>query len=87
MSSVARSSAIASALSVFGVLLVLGAIALGWLTVTALGQRASARAEAEAERDRAVELEAAVARASAVLLAQESKLRQVQKMEAVGQLT
>lgn len=87
MNSVARSSAIASALSVFGVLLVLGAIALGWLTVTALGQRAVARAEAEAERDRAVELEAAVARASAVLMAQESKLRQVQKMEAVGQLT
>ncbi len=85
--SVARSSGIASALSAFGILLVLGAVALGWLTVTALGQRAVARAEAEAERDRAIELEAAVARASEVLLAQESKLRQVQKMEAVGQLT
>ncbi|WP_010185170.1 ATP-binding protein [Sphingomonas sp. PAMC 26605] len=87
MRSVARSSGLASALSVLGILLLVGAVALGWLTVTALGQRAVARAEADAERDRAIELEAAVERASAVLLAQESKLRQVQKMEAVGQLT
>ncbi|MEG3178100.1 ATP-binding protein [Sphingomonas sp. RB3P16] len=85
--SVTRSSELASALSVLGILLLLGVVALGWLTVSALGQRAVARAEAEAERDRAIQLEAAVARASAVLLAQESKLRQVQKMEAVGQLT
>ena len=87
MQSVARSSGIAGTLSVFGVLLVMGAIALGWTTVVALGQRAVARAEAEAERDRAMELEAAVERASAVLLAQEAKLRQVQKMDVVGQLT
>ena len=87
MRSVARSSGLASALSAFGILLVLGAVALGWLTLTALGQRAVARAEAQSERDRAIDLEAAVARASEVLLAQESKLRQVQKMEAVGQLT
>ncbi|TPG54964.1 ATP-binding protein [Sphingomonas glacialis] len=87
MRSVARSSGLASTLSVLGILLLVGAVALGWLTVTALGQRAVARAEADAERDRAIELEAAVERASAVLLAQESKLRQVQKMEAVGQLT
>ena len=87
MRSVARSSGLASTLSVLGILLLVGAVALGWLTVTALGQSAVARAEADAERDRAIELEAAVERASAVLLAQESKLRQVQKMEAVGQLT
>ncbi len=87
MRSVARSSGLASTLSVLGILLLVGAVALGWLTVTALGERAVARAEADAERDRAIELEAAVERASAVLLAQESKLRQVQKMEAVGQLT
>ena len=87
MKSVARSTGVASTLSVFGMLLAAGAVALGWLTVTALGQRAVARTEAATERDRATELEAAVERASAVLLAQESKLRQVQKMEAVGQLT
>ena len=87
MRSVARSSSLASALSAFGILLVIGAVALGWLTVTALAERAVARAEADTERDRAIELEAAVARASEVLLAQEGKLRQVQKMEAVGQLT
>ncbi len=87
MKTVARVTGVASALSVFGILLAAGAVALGWLTVVALGQRAVARAEATAERDRATELEAAVERASAVLLAQESKLRQVQKMEAVGQLT
>ncbi len=87
LKSVARSSRVASALSIFGILLAGGAVALGWLTVTALSQRAVARAEAAAERDRAAELEAAVEQASAVLLAQESKLRQVQKMQAVGQLT
>ena len=87
MKSVARSTGLAGALSIFGILLAAGAVALGWLSVTALGQRAVARAEAEAERGRAAELEEAVERASAVLLAQESKLRQVQKMQAVGQLT
>ena len=87
LASVARSSRIASALGVFGVLILLGAFAMGWLTVTALGQRAAARAEAATERDRAIELEAAVAKASSELLAQEAKLRQVQKLEAVGQLT
>ncbi len=87
LASVKRSSAIASALGVFGILILLGALAMGWLTVVALGERAAARAEAETARDRAIELEAAVAKASAELLAQEAKLRQVQKLEAVGQLT
>lgn len=87
LASVARSSTIASALGVFGILILLGAVAMGWLTVAALSERAVARAEAETERDRAIELEAAVAKASAELLAQEAKLRQVQKLEAVGQLT
>uniref|UniRef100_UPI0035CBB110 ATP-binding protein n=1 Tax=uncultured Sphingomonas sp. TaxID=158754 RepID=UPI0035CBB110 len=85
--SVSRSNGVASMLSVLGILLLVGAVGLGWVTVTALGERALAHAEAEVQRDRALELEAAVERASAVLLAQESKLRQVQKMEAVGQLT
>ena len=94
MSSVARQGEVARILSVFGGLIVIGAIVLGWLTIQALGQRAAARAEAEAERDRAQELERAVATATVQLrqeaserMAAEEKLRQVQKMEAVGQLT
>ncbi|MGH6614843.1 ATP-binding protein [Sphingomonas sp.] len=87
MRSVDQSNGVAKVLVVFGIMIVLGAIALGWLTVEALGQRASARAEAEAERERAHELEEAVNQATAELRQQEGKLRQVQKMEAVGQLT
>ncbi|WP_034156680.1 ATP-binding protein [Sphingomonas sp. ERG5] len=87
MRSVDQSNSVAGVLVVFGIMIVLGAIALGWLTVEALGQRASARAEAEAERERAHELEEAVTQATAELRQQEGKLRQVQKMEAVGQLT
>ena len=94
MSSVARQGEVARVLSGFGVLIVLGAIALGWFTVQALSQRGLARAEADAERERAAELERAVAAATAELkqevierVAAEEQLRQVQKMEAVGQLT
>ena len=48
----------------------LGAIALGWLTVEAMSQRALASAEAQTERLRAEELEEAVAmhRATAGML-------------------
>jgi signal transduction histidine kinase/CheY-like chemotaxis protein len=60
---------------------------LGWMAVQALSQRASARAEAEVERARVGDLEAAVAAATAELQEKEARLRQVQKMEAVGQLT
>lgn len=81
-------------LAVFGLLIVLAAIVLGLMTVQALGQRAVADAEADAERDRAVALEGAVIEATAQLrdevrerIAAEARLRQVQKMEAVGQLT
>lgn len=71
----------------FGMLIVVGAMVLGWTAVQALAQRASARAEAELERARVDDLEAAVAAATAELQEQEARLRQVQKMEAVGQLT
>ncbi len=87
MKSVDRSSHIAGVLAVFGALIVLGAIILGWLTVRAISDRATAEADADQERERADELTAAVERATGELRVQEAKLRQVQKMEAVGQLT
>jgi signal transduction histidine kinase/ActR/RegA family two-component response regulator len=87
MGSVERSNRTAGGLAVFGALLVLGAIVLGWLTLSANTERTIAQAEAEAARQRASELTAAVAQATDELRAQEAKLRQVQKMEAVGQLT
>ena len=85
--SVRRSTTIAKVLAVFGVLLVGGGITMGWVMVEALAGRAIARDEAESERLRADELAEAVARATEELRAQEARLRQVQKMEAVGQLT
>ena len=87
MRSVARSNTIAVVLGVFGILIVLAAITLGWLTVEAMSERAFADTETEMERLRAEELEQAVALASAELLDREARLRQVQKMQAVGQLT
>ncbi len=87
MRTVDRSSRIAGVLAIFGVLIVLGALVLGWFTLQAVGERALARAEADAERERAEELSAAVTQATDELRVQEAKLRQVQKMEAVGQLT
>lgn len=87
MRSVKRSTAAAVALAVFGGLIVLGSILLGWLTVKALSERAAARAETDAAEARADELAAAVQAATDELRAQESKLRQAQKMDAVGQLT
>ena len=87
MGTVAQSSRIAAVLAVFGILLVLGAIVLGWLNLNANAERRMAEAEADAARQRAAELAAAVQHATDELRIQEAKLRQVQKMEAVGQLT
>ncbi|WP_294354279.1 ATP-binding protein [uncultured Sphingomonas sp.] len=87
MTLVNRSTTAAKILSIFGVLLLLGMIALGWLTMRVLAGRAVAQAEAASERERADELASAVATATDELRVQEARLRQVQKMEAVGQLT
>lgn len=97
----ARSNKLAATLSVLGLLLVVGAIGLGWTTIEAIAQRRRARRMAELETHRAELLENAVAErtselqlANQRLLAEanerahaEAQLRQVQKMEAVGQLT
>lgn len=87
LSTVKRASRVASVLAVFGMLLVLGAIALGWISLRADNERALARADAEAAQERAEALTRAVAEATAELRVQEAKLRQAQKMDAVGQLT
>lgn len=81
-------------LILFGMLIVVGAMILGWLNIRAIRERAAVAAEVQAQRERATELEAAVAAATAGLqeearerAAAEAQLRQAQKMEAVGQLT
>ncbi|WP_019516159.1 ATP-binding protein [Sphingomonas sp. Mn802worker] len=87
MTLVNRSTNAAKILSIFGVLLLLGMIALGWLTMRVLAGRAVAQAEADSQRERADDLASAVTAATDELRVQEARLRQVQKMEAVGQLT
>ncbi|WP_419809786.1 ATP-binding protein [Sphingomonas sp.] len=87
MASIGNASRVAGALEIFGVLLVLGAVALGWITVKTMRERTLAEADADAASQRADELTEAVALATSELRVQEARLRQVQKMEAVGQLT
>ncbi|HEU0045212.1 ATP-binding protein [Sphingomonas sp.] len=87
MATVRDASRIAGILAGFGILLVLGAITLGWIIVRTMRERAEAETEAAAASQRADELSAAVAAATDELRVQEARLRQVQKMEAVGQLT
>jgi signal transduction histidine kinase/ActR/RegA family two-component response regulator len=88
-------------LSWLGVLVGLGAVFLAVVSVQALRQNAQARRQAESESDRAEALELAVRQRTQELWetnqalkaeamereAAEAQLRQVQKMEAVGQLT
>ena len=96
-----RANDLAHLLSVVGVLLALSVVALAWLVMMAMTDRRVAREFAEIETDRALALERAVAERTAELrdanlrlIAEgqnrqeaEAKLRQLQKMEAVGQLT
>ena len=88
-------------LSWLGIIVGIGAIYLGVIAVQAFRLNAAARKEAESEAERAFKLEEAVRErtqelweANAALKAEaaereaaEAQLRQVQKMEAVGQLT
>ena len=88
-------------LSFLGILVGLGAIFLGVVAVQALRQNAQARRRFESEAERAEQLEQAVRERTQELWeanqalkaeaaereAAEAQLRQVQKMEAVGQLT
>ncbi len=88
-------------LSWLGLIVGVGAIFLGVIAVQALRQNAAARRQAESESDRAAQLEEAVRDRTQELWeanqalkeeaierqAAEAQLRQVQKMEAVGQLT
>ena len=97
----ARADRLTDYLSWLGVLVGIGAIFLGLVAVQAVRQFAYARRLAESETERAEALEAAVRdrtqelwEANQALKAEaeerqaaEAQLRQVQKMEAVGQLT
>jgi signal transduction histidine kinase/ActR/RegA family two-component response regulator len=99
--SVERSNDLAALLSGLGIVLVLAAAGLGWAAVGALAEQQLARSDAQAEAERAETLERAVAERTRELqeaaeslrregverAAAEAQLRQVQKMEAVGQLT
>src|SRR5947209_5100505 len=90
-----------SYLSILGVLVGIGAIFLGVIAVQALRQNAAAMRQVESEAERAEQLEQAVRERTQELWeanqalkaeaaereAAEAQLRQVQKMEAVGQLT
>jgi signal transduction histidine kinase/ActR/RegA family two-component response regulator len=85
----------------FGVLIGIGAIVLGVLAYRAITERLIARADADNEATRAVALEQAVEERTRELVeanerlraegaeraAAEEKLRQAQKMDAIGQLT
>jgi signal transduction histidine kinase/CheY-like chemotaxis protein len=98
---VAKTQRLTDYLSVLGIVVGIGAIFLGWVAVRALRLNAVARREAETEADRAAALEEAVRERTQALWesnkalkaemaerqAAEAQLRQVQKMEAVGQLT
>ena len=97
----AKTQRLTDYLSVLGIIVGCGAIFLGWVAVRALRQNALSRREAETEADRAAALEEAVRERTQELWesnqalkgemaerqAAEAQLRQVQKMEAVGQLT
>jgi signal transduction histidine kinase/ActR/RegA family two-component response regulator len=97
----AQADSLTNYLSWLGIIVGLGAVFLGVVAVQALRQNAQARRHAESESERAEQLEFAVRERTQELWeanqalkgeaadreAAEAQLRQVQKMEAVGQLT
>ena len=97
----AQAAQLTDYLSWLGILVGLGAVFLGVVAVQALRQNAAARRQIESEAERAEALELAVRERTQELWeanqalkaeaeerqAAEAQLRQVQKMEAVGQLT
>jgi signal transduction histidine kinase len=97
----AKTQRLTDYLSIIGVIVGFGAIFLGWVAVRALRLNALSRRLADTESDRASGLEEAVRERTQELWeanqalkaeaverqAAEAQLRQVQKMEAVGQLT
>lgn len=96
-----RSEALSSTYRIFGLIILVGALGMGWAANAALSDRRHARRLAEAESLRAADLEDAVTsrtfelkianeelqREAGERAAAEESLRQMQKMEAVGQLT
>ena len=96
-----RSNQAAKALLAFAVVILIGAAFLGFSAIQALAERRTARRDADEVARHAEELEEAVAertaelrRANEALMTEaaeresaEAQLRQIQKMEAVGQLT
>jgi C4-dicarboxylate-specific signal transduction histidine kinase len=100
-SSTDQANSLARLLSAVGLLLALSVLALAWLAVRAVAARRVASETAEVEADRSAALERAVAARTIELSeanrrlveeaqtreAAETRLRQVQKMDAVGQLT
>jgi len=96
-----KSQQLTDYLSIVGAIVGFGAIFLGWVAVRALRLNALSRRQADTESDRASALEEAVRERTQELWeanqalkaeamereAAEAQLRQVQKMEAVGQLT
>ncbi|WP_233222304.1 ATP-binding protein [Allosphingosinicella deserti] len=97
----ARANELTEWLGWIAVLIGIGAVVLGYLAYRAIRQRLHALAEADSEASRAQRLEEAVRARTSELVdanqrlkeeaaeraAAEAQLRQVQKMEAVGQLT
>jgi len=97
----AQADRLTDVLSWLGIIVGLGAIFLGLVAIQAVRQNAAARRQAETESERAEVLEQAVTERTQELQAAnealraeaverqlaEAQLRQVQKMEAVGQLT
>ncbi|MBK5263655.1 MAG: response regulator, partial [Alphaproteobacteria bacterium] len=96
-----RSDNLSSTYRIFGLIILVGALGMGWAANAAISDRRNARRLAEAESLRATDLEAAVTertheleianeslrREAAERAQAEESLRQMQKMEAVGQLT